>query len=189
MKKGLTLVELLITMGISIIIGGLLTVIILNSAGLYYKESSKLTEGLNINDTLTKVRETIKESSSIATSYTQGSTTYTSGTTQLVLKVPSLDSSNNIISNTFDYFVFFLDTNKLRFKTFPDALSARKSQDQIFTTLLDSLSFKYLDNLNPPNEVTPNSAKKVLITIALKQKSGAKIETIIATSEAYLRND
>ncbi len=188
-EKGMTLVEIIITMGISVVVGGLLTVIMVNSAGLYYKQSSKMTEGLNINDTLSKVRATIKESSSVATSFTSGATIYTSGPTQLVLKVPSLDASNNIIFQTFDYHIFFLDSGKLRFKIYPDSLSSRKSADQIFSTLVDTLSFKYLDNLAPPNEVTPSIAKKVLIFLSLKQKSGANFEKISATSEGYLRND
>lgn len=189
MKAGFTLIEVLVSMAIAIVAGGLLVVIIVNSAGLFYKESSKLQEGLNINDALSKVRGTIKESSLVASNYTSGSTTYTSSDQQLVLKVPSFDLSNNIISNTYDYFVFFLDQNKLRFKTFPDSLSSRKAQDQIFSTNVDNLIFKYLDSANPPNEVTPSTAKKVRIAVTLKQKSGASFETSTATSEASLRND
>lgn len=187
--KGLTLVEVLITMGISVAVGALLVVIIVNTAGISYKESSKLSEGLNINDALFQVRTNIKNSLGVAASYIDGSTTYTSGPTQLVLKISSIDSSNNFIANTLDYFVFFLDGNKLRFKTFPNALSSRKAQDQIFSTLVDSLKFQYLNSANPPVEVTPSSAAKVKVGLTLKQKTGANFETTTATSEANLRND
>ncbi len=179
--KGLTLVEVLIAMGISIIVGGLLLIIIVNSAGLYSQQSAKLTEGLSINEATSKVRDSIKQSSAIEVSLSAGSTTYTSGATQLVLKVLAIDSSKNIIADNFDYFVFFQDSNKLRFKTFPSALSSRQAQDQIFSTLLDSLDFKYFNSANPPVEVTPTNAAKVRISITLKQNT--------ATSEANLRND
>ena len=188
-QKGLTLIEVLMTMVIAGGVGGLLVIIIVNSAGLFSKETSKLQQGLNINDALFEVRRSIKEASSVAPFFTFGSFTYTSGPTQLVLKISSIDSSNNIIANTFDYFVFFLDTNKLRFKTFPDQTSSRKAQDQIFSNLVDSLSFKYQDASNPPNEVAPNIASKVTISLTLRQKSGANYETQTATSEANLRND
>lgn len=187
--KGLTLVEILITMGISIVVGMLLLIIIVNSAGLFYNQSSKLNLGLNTNDTLSQIRQSVKEASFIQASFTFGSDTYTSGTTQLVLKVPSIDSLSNIIVNTFDYFIFFQDQKKLRFKTFPDPASNRKAQDQIFSTHVDSLTFKYFDLANPANEVVPTAAKKVLVSLALKQKSGISYETSIATSEANLRND
>ena len=54
---------------------------------------------------------------------------------------------------------------------------------------MDTLVFKYLDASVPPVEVPIVSAKKVLITLSLKQKAGAEYETITVSSEAYLRND
>lgn len=193
MKKlnqlGFTLFEVLISMSIAVVVGGLLLLIMVNSVGLFYNESSKVNIGLNTNDALNQVRKNIKESSGVAASYTAGSTTYSSGGTQAVLKVPSLDLSGNIITNTFDYFVFFQDALKLRFKTFPNALSSRKAQDQIFTTSLDKLVFQYLNSANPPVEVAPISATKVKITLTLKQKAGAAYQISTATSEANLRND
>lgn len=188
-QAGLTIMEVLITAGISSAIGVLLLVIILNSTGVFYKQSLKLQEGLNINDSLSKIRNNIKQASSVAVSYTSGTTTYTSGATQLILKVLSVDSSNNLIPSTYDYFVFFLDQNKLRFRTFVDDQSSRKAQDQILSTLVDDLSFKYYDSLNPPTEVVAQSAKKVTVTVTLKQKNGINVETHTATSEGNLRND
>lgn len=176
-------------MGIAAIAGVLLLVIIVNSAGLFTKQSSKVQTGLNINDSLSQVRASIKQASAVAPSYTSGSTTYTSGDNQVVLKVASIDASNNIIDLTFDYFVFFLDQNTLRFKIFPDPSSSRSAADRIFSTSVDSLVFKYYNFANPPVEVSPASASKVRITLVLKQKSGAGLEINTATSEANLRND
>ncbi len=188
-SKGLTLVELLISMSIAVVVGGLLIAIIVNSSGLSYKQSSKVSIGLNTNDALAQVRKNIKESSAVTPSFTIGSKTYTSGLSQIILKVPSLDQSGNIIPNTFDYFIFFQDQTKLRFKVFPDPVSTRKAQDQIFSTSLDSLQIQYLNSVNPPVEVVPDAAAKVRMTITLKQKNGTNYEIITATSEANLRND
>lgn len=187
--KGFTMLEMVITMGLVSVVGLLLVVIIVNSTGVFYKESSKLSEGLNINDALSSVRADIKQSTGVMASFVGESTTYTSGGSQLVLKVASIDSSNNLILETFDYFVYFLDQKKLRLKTFPDPSSSRKAQDQIFSTSVESLSFQYFNLGNPPLEVTPATAGKVRITITLRQKSGENYETKTATSEATLRND
>lgn len=187
-ERGLTLLEVLVAAGISIIVGGLLLVIMVNSAGLFTRESSKLEEGLNINDVLMQVRSNIKEASSITASYLSEGTNYTSGPTQLILNLPSLDNSNNIISGSFDTYIYFLDTNQFRFKSFPTAVSSRKIQDQIFSTLVDSLKFQYFDSTG--QEITPTSAVKVRITITLKRKTSVNTyETNTATSEASLRND
>lgn len=179
--KGLTLIEVLITIGISITVGALLITIIINSAGLYSKETNTLSEGLNINDALYKIRNTVKDASAVAASYVDGSTVYNSGSTQLILKIPAVDSLNNIIPDTSDYFVFFPDNNKLRFKTFPNSQSSRKPQDQIFSVSLVDLNFQYFDLSTPPLEVSPVSCAKVRISLKLKQST--------ATSEANLRND
>lgn len=179
-QKGLTLIEVLIAIAIAVIVSGLLVIVVVNSLGLYHKESSTLTQGLNINDALSQIRGSIKEASSIDSS---------SNATSLDLKLPALDVSNNIIANTYDRYVFFLDQNQLRFKTYPDILSARKMQDRIFSTSVVSLTFNYLDSQNPPNEVAPTTATKVRISLTLEQKKGIDLETYSATSEASLRND
>lgn len=188
-QSGLTLVEVLVAMGLAAVVGVLLLSVMINSTGLFYKESSKLQEGLNINDALGKIRESVNQSSGVVLSYANSGVTYTSGATQLVLKVPAIDSSGNIISDTFDYLVFFQDQTKLRYKLFPDASSSRKSQDRIFSTSVDSLTFKYLDSQNPPNEVTSTSATKIRTILSLKQKNGLATELNTATAEASLRND
>lgn len=189
MTRGLTLIEVLVAMGIATVVGGLLLVIIVNSTGLFYSQSAKVEVGLNINTALSSIRNNIKDSSAVALSLTKGSQSFTSGINQLILKVSSVDSSNNIIANTYDYFVLLQDLNKLRFKVFVDNVSSRKDQDQIFSTTIDSLVVKYFNSANPPVEVAPDIATKVRVTVILKQKVGTGYETNIATTEANLRND
>lgn len=187
--RGLSLIEIIIAIGVAGLIGGLLILIIVNSAGIFYKQSSKLSEGLNINDALSQIRKTIKQSNAVQTSFTSGPQIFTSSPTQLVLKVPAVDNANNIIINTFDYFVYYLDQKSLHFTVFPNSLSSRKTQDQLFSTFVDNLLFQYLSLANPPVEVVPPDAQKIRISITLKQKSGTDFEIITATSEANLRNN
>jgi len=149
---GFTLIEILIVMGIATVAGLLLLVVIVNSAGLFTKESAKVTQGLNINDTLSKVRTTIKDARAVAGSYTDGPVTYTTGINQLVLRVPSIDSLGNIMEGTDDYFVFFLDNTKLHLRTFPNPASFRQGSDRIFTTAADSLNFYYFNSSEPKTE-------------------------------------
>lgn len=186
-QAGFTLIETLVTLVIGVVIGSLLLVIMVNTGGLFYRESSRVGQGLSANDALSKISETIKESSGVVATYTSGSTTYTTSSTQLILKLASIDANGNILTNTFDYFIFFSDQTKLRFKTFPDNGSSRKPMDQIFSTSLNSLNFQYLD-INK-NEVTPISAVRVKFTLILKQKAGSGYEINTATAEANLRND
>lgn len=188
-ESGLTFVEVLVASFISVIAGGLLLVIMANSTGIFYRESSKIDQGLRINDVLMILRKEIKGASSIAISYTDGPTTYTSGANQLILKVPSLDTQGNLISETFDHFVFFRDQNKFHMKIFPNPLSQRKPVDRILVVSLDSVLFQYYNKAAPPVEVAPDLAAEVKTTVALVSAVGLKTERSIATSEASLRNN
>lgn len=180
MQKGFTLAEIVIALSIATVVGGLLLTIMVGSAGLFHKESSKVNIGLNTNDALSQVQRSIRQAYAVDAASSEN---------QLVLQIPSIDPSGDIIPDTFDDFVFLSDANKFIFKVFPDPASSREAADQIFSTLVDDLTFKYYNFANPPAEVAPIAAVKVSVTLKLKQKSGADYQTSIATTEANLRND
>ena len=179
-QKGITLVELLISSSITAVVGVLLLTITINSSNIFYKQSSKVNLGLNSNDALTQIRDSVRQSKSVDV---------TSGPEQLVLQIPAINSSGDIISGVFDNFVFYKDTSKLRFKTFPNLASSRKAQDQIFSTGQVSLFFQYLDAENPPAEVIPARASRVRVRLTLQQRNGFYSEESISTAEAKLRNE
>ena len=92
-NKGFTLFEITIVVSIAVIISILLVGILINNTGVTNRETSIVAQGLNINDALSSVRADIKQSTGVVASYVDGPTTYTSGATQLVLKLSSIDSS------------------------------------------------------------------------------------------------
>lgn len=188
--NGFTLVEVLVSMGIATVVASLLVVIIANSAGLFYKQSAKVGQGVGVNDALSKFRETVKEANSIAAGYPKATPyTYTTSPTQIVLTIPAIDNLGNIISDVFDYYVFTKQEDKLKFMVFPDIQSFRKSADWILSSNVKEVLFQYFNSQNPPGEVAPTTATRVKMVITLRQKSGADFEQSIATSEASLRND
>lgn len=171
-SKGLTLIEVLVAMGIATVAGVLLLVIIVNSAGLFTDQSSKVSAGLSVNDAFSQIKASIKQASAISDE---------SGPNQLVLRVLSIDSAGNIIENTYDDFIVMVDQKNLHFKTTPHPLSFRKNGDSILANNVDNLNFQYFNSVSPPAEVIPTSASKVRISLSVK--------TNTATAEANLRND
>lgn len=184
---GFTLIELIISTAVAVLVGGLLIGILVNNTGLFYKQSSKISEGVGINDALSSIRFAVKQSSAVSSGYPVTSPTFTSSSSELVLKVPSIDSSENIINDTFDYYVFTVLEQRLYLKVFPDPISTRKSVDTILSQNVNSLEFTYLDALGNP--ITPVSAVKVKINLVLSQKVGATDEVTTLQTEANLRND
>ena len=88
-----------------------------------------------------------------------------------------------------DHQIHFLYLHLDLRKTFPNENSSRKAQDRIFSTSVDSLLFEYLDSASPPAEALPADAKKIKITLTLKQKSGVDVDVQTLTSEVNLRNN
>lgn len=189
LKNGFTLVEIIISIAIISISGMLLNVIMINSTNVSLGQSLKVEQGLDMNNALSQIKTHIKQSAGISSYYPNSQApVYTTSSTQLILNLPSIDSSNQIILGSFDSFVFFQSNNLLKMKSFPDAQSSRKSMDQILSNKIDSVKFTYLDNSNPSKEISPSAASKVRITINLKQKKGLNFETSVATEEANIRN-
>lgn len=172
MEKGITLVEVLTTLGIATVVGTLLLVIMVNTGGLFIKQSSKVAGGLSANDAISRIQKSIRQASSVD---------QTASGEKLVLKVPATDPSGSSIANTFDVFEILKDEENLVFKILPDAQSSRSGVNQILATDLDMLKFEYFDSQIPPQQINPAQAVKIKTTLALEQN--------IATAEANLRND
>lgn len=185
---GFTLVELLIVMVLGIIISITLAAILINNSEIIYKQSSRVSQGLSLNDALTSIKNYIRQASSVAISYPETPpATYTSSSSQLVLKLAAIDSNGDIIQNTFDYVIYLKDGDKLKLLLIKDISSTRNALNSILAKNLDQLIFNYYDSTG--TSVIPQDAKRVKVSVSLNQKAGSKYETNVATGEANLRND
>jgi len=70
-------------------------------------------------------------------------TTYTSTTTSLVLELPAVDASGNLILGAKDYIAFYVSSTTLYHLIEADAGSVRLSGVTTLSTTLSSLSFSY----------------------------------------------
>ncbi|MDP3973854.1 MAG: hypothetical protein Q8P92_03395 [Candidatus Daviesbacteria bacterium] len=189
-QKGFSLIEVLVLTTVGILAGGLLVAILVNNTGVVYHQTSRVSQGLNINDALIKIRSLVKESSAVASEYPEGSSTpdYQTSNSQLVLKMNVIDSQGSVVADVFDYAIFFKDENRLRMIIFADPQSIKGSEDMVLAKQVLSINFDYLDDEGV--NVSPSTlAQKVKATIVLQEKAGYSLETGVATSEASLRND
>lgn len=184
---GLSLLEMVIALGVVSVAGILIGAILVNNSGIFYQQSSRVQQGVEANDALSQLRSKIKVAQSVAVGYPESSPIYTSSAQQLVLRVPAVDEADNIITGIYDYFIYSVENGILRERIYPDEQSSRNQQDGVFATTVDTIIFSYIDAAD--QQVTPQGAEKVKITLSLKQRIGLDLETSIATSEAYLQNN
>lgn len=168
--RGFTLMEILVAMSISVIVGALLITILVRSSNVFYKQTVKVSEGVGINNALSRLREITKGAQSVVA---------TSSATELVLNIPTVTSEGNFVENTYDLAIFTKNNDKLKYKLFPNDQSSRKLADEILVSSIDNFILQYFDKND--QVVTPVSAAKIKMTLVLKNK--------IATTEASLRND
>lgn len=185
---GFTLIETLIAVAGAAIIGTMLLSIWVNNNGIFYKQNSLIGEGLSLNQASQKINEDIRQSAAVAVSYSGSTSTYTSGASVLILKLPSLSPSGPI-PDVYDYVVITPDSSQpkvLRLLLFPDSQSTRKNANTVLTTLLKNIEFSYLDSNGNP--VTPASATAVGVNLTVLQTTGSIGSSQSSDTVTSLRN-
>lgn len=191
MKKdinGFTLIEILIVVSIAVVVGILLVGILINNTGVTNKETSIVTQGLNINDAVREIETYGRQAIAVASGYPEVSPTYVTNTATLVLKIPAINDQG-IISDTYDFVVITKDNSNsklLKEYIFPDTSSTRGNKNTILTNLLSSVVFEYLDSNDLP--VAVSSAVKIKATINVLSKTSGSDQLRSATVVISLRN-
>ncbi len=180
----------MILIAASIVAGTILVTVLVTSNRLFLNQSSKVTQGLSLNDSVTEISHLIKLSSSIAPSYPVSSPEYQTDSHTLILKIPATDSSGGVITDTYDYAVISKDSsfpNILKLYFFHDPLSSAKNQNRVLSSNLSQITFIYLDNNN--NTVSPGEAVKVNFTLNLTEKIGLSGQNASASGLINLKNN
>ncbi len=149
-SKGFTLVELVVVVTLS-------SMILLAMFGLfdwhgkiYSSQQSKVLVVSTARNSMNEIKNYIALASRVLASQVISGTTYTSGASTMVLQLPSINSSDTVIPNTYDYVVFYLSGTKLYEKISANASSARTSRTKVLSEVATVLTFTY-DNADFPS--------------------------------------
>lgn len=189
-KNGFSLPEVILISGVASVAGVLLAYILVQNSGLFISQTSKISQGVSVNDAVAQMRELIQSSSAVVSTNAIGSPTYTTSSDTLVVTLPAIDSLGNVISNVYDYGVIAKNSQNpkiLRKIIFKDPLSSRINANQILTTNLTNITFVYFDDSG--NTVSPQAATKINFTINLDEKAGYSNQGSSASGQINLRNN
>lgn len=189
MKRGFTLVEVIIAAGLAAIFGAMVVGILFNQTNFSKKEASVVSTNISVNDTTTQISNNIKQAMTVATGYPESSPIYTTGASILVLKLPAIINGGST-ANSSDYAVIYPDnskTNLLMLKIFPNLNSSRKNVTQVLTSNLSGINFVYKDRSG--NAVNPTSASQVSVTLSINSKNGQVSNLRVSTFNTTLRNN
>lgn len=119
----------------------------------------------------------------VLASYIIDSVTYNTSADVVVLSLPAVDSSNNIISGSYDHVVFLkTPDNKFNMITEAAAGSKRRSGTRTLIKKISSLAFSYEDN------AAPASSTWLTVEVQSQVKITANTQTLTARQRISLRN-
>lgn len=188
--RGLSLIEVLIVMTVAAVAGGLLINLMVSSNRLFFDQSAHINQGLSINQTELELTSLIKSSAGVADQYpVSGASQYTSDSDTLIIKLPAISSSGDVIESVYDYAVVEADSDKpaiLRMQVFTDDQSFRNPENKVLSTNLNSITFAFFNTSNNPT--TPTQAKRVSFVIKLSTKSSFSNKEASGSGTVNIKN-
>jgi len=180
------------TLADSLITIFILTLVIGTLMGVYFTYNNVIKvqiayNELNANSTiaLNKISKNVRQASSVVDATTINSTNYSTDHDTLILELPSIDSDQKIISNSYDYLVYFIDpadSTKLKSDIEPSVGSSRSSGEGLISEFVESITFNY----NETDYLSINEVETVLVTT---QSAGHTEQKMIIQSSVKLRNN
>lgn len=143
--RAFTLLETVIVIALSAAMMVALSALIYNfNEASAYEEASAASSG-SANNLMREIESLVAPADAVVQmhEFEPSGVTYTSSSNVLVLEIPSVDSSGNVIANTYDYAAFYVvGTNAYRILE-ANAMSSRISGTKQLSSTVSSLTFSY----------------------------------------------
>lgn len=177
MKKGTTIIEILVAISIFVVAFVIIGALFVSHTKLFKMQESVVSLKLYKSLFAKNFRETAEAAKSISATYSFGGIPYTSSSSTVIFQVPSIDATDEIIPGAYDYVVFYHEGENLFMQTAPSLSSQRKNLKQKIGDSLENMIFRY-------NSTSPTGAS--LINAFLRLNNGGVIDEI--TVSVLLRN-
>lgn len=188
-ESGFTLVEMLVGIALVALLSVVLSAIIITSqrSAAVEKTRSDLTTGNRrlFDDT----SRNVKLASTVLASATLLGTAYTTGAETLVLQLPAIDASQNLVTGVSDLIVFRKNGSNYEFIQDAGAGSVRPdTASRIYSNRMTALTFTYYDSSGNTLAGNFQNALSVAISATLSQTVRGQSITSTLTDTATLRN-
>jgi hypothetical protein len=179
--RGFSTVEVVIVVAISAIVLMAVTEIYVTYNNSYVYQNANINDAASAALYLGEFNDLGLQADAVSASRTVSGTTYTTGSTTVVFEIPAINSSGDVIANTYDYAIFYASSTGAYRILDVNGSSARTAGTKEFSDVVDNLTFTY-------DSGTPSSASTV--TADITTKSTVKLETFTThlKQQVYLRN-
>jgi len=180
-NRGLTLIELIIYIAISTLVLTILFELFIQQTRLGNRRASQTDIERSAVTGIEIVKSAIQSANTVVSSHSFDGVAFSSSSSTLILELPSVDSSGDIVSGSSDFMVFFQDQNNqslLKMTTVAGVGSARPSHTRVIANFVDTVQFSY----NKGNIVLADT-----INVSLNTKTVIGTETLYKTTEAKIK--
>jgi len=167
MRKGFTLLELIIVLAIALVCFLIVLGMYISQSKLYTNESD-ISELQTINSIAQEaISGTIEQGMEIIETRTINGIPYTSDSNTIIVKLPAYNASKQIINGIYDYVVFDFDSenSKIISNTEIGTGSARLPSEKMIADFAGALNFRY-------NDTVWSSVNNIEIVIVTKKEVG-----------------
>lgn len=183
--RGFTLMEGLTVIGVMTIILIMVSEIFSVSYDIYIKQSARTDNETGAVLAVRAISEAARGADSIESSYVINGTTYTTSADVLVLKLPTIDASNNVVPASYDYMAIYRHSAQTT-KIFSDidaaAGSKRVDGQKLITANNVIMQFRY----NHPDVTRADRVQAYLVNSQTKRQT---VLTTKAWTAIFMRNN
>jgi prepilin-type N-terminal cleavage/methylation domain-containing protein len=176
-QRGLTLIELVVVVALTAIIGMVVVEMFLNQTRIFRVQHSELNVQNDTRMALDDIDAFVRSATRAMASYGA----YIGGPTVAVLQIQSINASDQLIPGTFDQVVFYLDGNRLMREIIPDAASSREAFTRQVAANVASLNFVY-------NNADFAQVTEIETQLTLTDANNVQSRTFTSSSKSRLRN-
>jgi type II secretory pathway pseudopilin PulG len=180
-NQGFSFAEALIALSILIFILLAILFIYMNFSRVYSFQQATIRTAESIRTAANEMQSTVLQADKVVESHSFSGNSYSTDADTLVLEIPAVDGSGNILSGEYDYAVFFASGANLYKRVDANAASSRQSGTKQLSDSIYSVAFTY-DN------VDLNLITKVNADIQAQAVGGRQTVNADIQREMYLRN-
>lgn len=181
MNRAFTLIETIIIIAVTVVIMLALANLYINFNSLYVYQQTFVATTNAATGAMSALDAAVLPADQVLASHSFSGVAVSSGTNALVLELPSINASGDIVTNAHDYIGFYLTGTDLYRSIDANAASARTSSTKRVAALVDSITFSY-----DTADVTQAASVSATTTTKLITKKGPVQTTL--HGQFYLRN-
>ncbi len=181
MKKGFTLIETMVTIAIFILVSLALGYFYVYYYKIFHTQQALISVAGSASLAANELQNAVLQADQILVSHNFSGTVYNTGQNILVLELPSIDGSGNIVSGKYDYLVFYATSTHLYKLVQANAQSSRPSGSRQLSDTVSTFTFTY-------NNGDLTQADKIDVDMNLQTVANRQTIPYHLHQTLYLRN-